>query len=287
MKAIPITGHTRIFGLIGHPVRHSLSPAMYNTLFARFEIDAVYLAFDVDPKNAQKVADLIRVMGLDGVNLTVPFKEAVMPLLNTTTTAAAEAGAVNVVIQTDGELVGFNTDGEGFIRALSEEAGPQIEGIHAIILGAGGAARAVASGLLDRKAARISILNRSQARAKQAASALKASFPDGRIDVGPLDAKAFGLIAGSAALVVNCTAGPAAPTIGTFEPKRLGGPQATWVDINYWMEVPPAQTRCEDAGVRFYDGLGMLAHQGALAFELFTGHPITGAELLTFLRGQK
>ena len=128
---------------------------MYNALFAKFGIDAVYLAFDVRPEEAHCVAEMIRVMGLVGVNLTVPFKEQIMVGLDDCTTAATEAGAVNVVTQIDGVLMGFNTDGEGFVRSLEEENGPDPKGLHAVILGAGGAARAVASGLLDRGASHI------------------------------------------------------------------------------------------------------------------------------------
>ena len=285
MTRIPISGHTRIFGLIGHPVRHSLSPAMYNALFARFGIDAVYLAYDVHPDKAGQVSALVSVMGLAGVNLTVPFKEAVVPYLDTTTRAATEAGAVNVVTQLDGMLMGFNTDGEGFIRSLAEENGPDPSGLHAIILGAGGAARAVASGLLDRGTRQITILNRSTDRAEAAAAALRLGFPDAQIDVGSLTVEAFSTRAPEAQLVVNATAGPAAATIATLDPSPLAA-GASWVDINYWMDTPPARDSCEQAGVRFHDGLGMLAHQGALAFELFTGHPVTGAEVRAFLKEQ-
>jgi len=285
MRALPISGHTRIFGLVGHPVRHSLSPAMYNTLFERLSIDAVYLAFDIHPDNACQVGEMIRVMGLAGVNLTVPFKEAVVSQLDTTTNAASEAGAVNVVTHLDGTLMGFNTDGEGFVRSLAEEKGPSPDGLHAIILGAGGAARAVASGLLDRGAKRISILNRSEARASIAATALQNSFSGAQLDVGRLCIEDFENRATEARLVVNCTSGPAAATVATLSPDRLAT-GASWVDINYWMDDPPGRTACKDAGVQFHNGLGMLAHQAALAFELFTGHPVTGAELRTFLEEQ-
>ncbi|MGB0638736.1 MAG: shikimate dehydrogenase family protein, partial [Myxococcota bacterium] len=167
MRDTPISGHTRVFGLIGHPVRHSLSPSMYNSLFARFGIDAVYLAFDVNPDQAIKVTESIRVLGLVGVNLTVPFKEQIVADLDHMTIAAKEAGAVNVVTHIDGQLTGYNTDGEGFIRSLKEEEGPSPEGIHAVILGAGGAGRAIASALLDHGASKITMMNRSLVRAQR------------------------------------------------------------------------------------------------------------------------
>jgi shikimate dehydrogenase len=282
VKRSAISGHTRVFGLVGHPVRHSLSPAMYNALFDRFDIDAVYLAFDVHPDQANKVADLVRVMDLAGVNLTVPFKETLLPHLNSATAAAREAGAVNVVTQMDGTLMGYNTDGEGFVRSLAEEGGPDPSGIHAIVLGAGGAARAVASGLLDRGAERITFLNRTQSRAVSAAKALAHTYKQATVDVAKLSAEDFAAHATSARLVVNCTSGPAAEVVADFDPGALG-PSASWVDINYWMDDPPCQRTVASAGHQFHNGLGMLAHQGALAFELFTGYPATGSELRAFL----
>lgn len=282
MKRDRITGHTRVFGLVGHPVRHSLSPAMYNTLFERFGIDAVYLAFDVHPNQADRVADMVRIMDLAGVNLTVPFKEAVLPALDHATEASWEAGAVNVVTQMEGSLMGYNTDGEGFVRSLTEEGGPSPKGIHAVILGAGGAARAVASGLLDRGADRITFLNRTTSRAEAAAETLSSTHQSAAYAVGDLSPKAFESMANAAQLVVNCTSGPARETVAEFDPRVLNQ-EASWVDINYWMTDPPCEAKVADCGRRFHNGLGMLAHQGALAFELFTGYPATGAELRAFL----
>ncbi len=282
MSRIPISGHTRVFGLVGHPVRHSLSPAMYNTLFARLEIDAVYLAFDVHPAEADRVADMVRIMDLAGVNLTVPFKERVLPNLDQATAASWEAGAVNVVTQMDGALMGYNTDGEGFVRSLEEENGPSPDGLHAVILGAGGAARAVASGLLDRGAESIVFLNRTEQRASAAAETLSAAYPHAGIDIDGLSPDAFQTRARDVGLVVNCTSGPAADTVARMDPGVLDG-SASWVDINYWMHDPPCEAAVRESGRRFHNGLGMLAHQGALAFELFTGYPATGAELRTFL----
>ena len=278
----PITGHTQVFGLVGHPVRHSLSPALYNSLFAKFDIDAVYVAFDVNPDEAERVADLVRTMGLVGVNLTVPFKERIIDELDGLTAAAEKSGAVNVVAQIDGSLMGHNTDGEGFIRSLKEEDGPSPADMHALILGAGGAARAVAFSLLDHGASKITFLNRTKSRAVRAADSLKSVFPNSLFDVRSLDSDAFADAAASAQLVVNCTTGPAYDVVADLRLDTLV-PTASWVDINYWMANPPAQSACNERGIRFHDGLGMLAHQGALAFELFTGHPVTGTEVRRFL----
>lgn len=276
-----ISGDTKVFGLIGHPVRRSLSPAMYNELFRRFGIDAVYLAFDVAPRDAEKVAQAIRTLDLVGVNLTVPFKERVLPDLDHLTLAAEEAGAVNVVVHSDGALHGYNTDGEGLMRRF-DEIGVSLVGTRAVVLGTGGAGRAVASALLDRRAAEVVLLNRTVSRAEATIQALEARFQGARLEAAELKASAFHALAAGADLVVNCTAGEAAPLIASFDASVLarGG---TWVDINYWMDAPPQQARCAELGLRFEDGTGMLVHQGALAFELFTGNPVEGATLQQIL----
>ncbi len=286
MRDNAISGHTRIFGLIGHPVRHSLSPAMYNALFERFGIDAVYLAFEVDPNRASEVANIIRVMGLEGVNLTVPFKERLIDEMNTVSEDAKATGAINVILHRANELTGHNTDGEGFVRSLAEDNGPELDGITAVILGAGGAARAVASGLISNGARHIHLLNRTRERAQETANALLSCFPDAQISVDSLTEDAFAAHAHDARLVVNCTSGAASDTIAHFDPGLLAS-DAAWVDINYWMATPPCQNACEAAGVRFHDGLGMLAYQGALAFELFTGQAVAGSEVKALLAGLK
>jgi len=257
---------------------------MYNALFERFKIDAVYLAFEVDPDHSSNVATIIRVMGLAGVNLTVPFKERLVDQMDDMSAHAKTTGAINVIIPRGDQLVGHNTDGEGFVQSLLDENGPRLNGITAIIMGAGSAARAVASGLLSRGAQRIHLLNRTPSRAQEAAEALLKGFPNALITVDSLNASAFSALANDAQLVVNCTSGAAAEEIALFDPKQLA-PGASWVDINYWMESPPCQDACAAAGVRFHDGLGMLAYQGALAFELFTGQPVAGSEVKALLAG--
>lgn len=278
-----ISARTRVFGLIGHPVRHSLSPAMYNELFGRYGLDAVYLAFDVPPERAGRVADAVRTLDLVGVNLTVPFKERVLPELDQATVAAEEAGAVNVVIQQDGVLKGYNTDGEGLVRYL-EQQGVGIAGRRAVILGAGGTGRAVASALLDRDAAGVVLLNRTLARAQVAVGALERRFGHVDLDAGPLTPQAFAAVAPGAGLVINCTAGGGAEVVATLDPTRLL-PGTTWIDVNYWMDELPQRQACLAHGVDFHPGLGMLVHQAALAFELFTGHPVEAAALQAILGG--
>lgn len=277
-----ITAQTRLYGLIGHPVRHSLSPAMYNELFRRFGLDACYLAFDVDPQRANEVGQAIRTLDLVGVNLTVPFKEKILPQLDHITLAAQEAGAVNVVIGVDGWLTGYNTDGEGLVCALLEHGVKDLHEREVVVLGAGGTARAVSAALLDRGIQRLALLNRTVERAEDAARALGRVARNVAVETGPLSAAEFREQARGARLVINCTSGPAAETIANFDPGILGT-EALWVDANYWMKEPPLMGRCQELGVDFMTGHGMLLHQGALAFELFTGHPVSASVIREFL----
>lgn len=270
-----ISGRTRTFGLIGHPVRHSLSPAMHNELFRRKGVDAIYVAFDARPEDAGGVAPAIRTLALAGANLTVPFKERVIPDLDRLSPEARLAGAVNVVVREDGALVGHNTDGAGYVTALEEEMGVTPAGRSAVILGAGGTGRAIAAALAGRGATSIHILNRTVERAEQACTALADSFPGCSWTAGPLSAESFSAAAPHAHIVVNCTSGEAGPRVSTLDVDRLH-PGTVWTDVNYWMSDPPRLVACAARGVRIQRGIGMLIHQGALSFRLFTGVEVDG-----------
>ncbi len=271
-----ISGHTRVFGLLGHPVRHSLSPEMHSTLLRELGIDGVYVAFDVDPARAHLVGDAIRTLDLVGVNLTVPFKTAILPQLDHVTGAALEAGAVNVVTQLEGTLSGTNTDGIGLYLALQEEHGFQASGAHCTILGAGGAARAIAAHLASVGATRIELHNRTAARAQEACAHLANFYPHTTFVPRPLGQLP------ACELVVNALGGGAEAAVAALDIRPLP-PHAIWCDINYWMDAPPQLAACAARGLRCSDGLGMLIHQGALSFELFTGHPVDPGRIRSFL----
>lgn len=277
-----ISGRTRIFGLVGHPVRHSLSPVMHSALFSRLGIDAVYVAFDVNPDRADRVADALRTLDVVGVNLTVPFKERILPHLDHLTLAVQEAGAANVVINVEGHLTGYNTDGEGFLAAVAEEHDFEPARQACCILGAGGAARAVAAALAVRGASRVTLFNRSPDRAKLACQQL--AERTGRSVFLPeiLENDAFARASADAALVANCLGGDSVAVVEALPIAQLG-PGTVWIDTNYWRERPPKLAACAARGLRSSTGLGMLMHQGALSFELFTGHPIDVDELREIL----
>ncbi|MFT5459809.1 MAG: shikimate dehydrogenase [Myxococcota bacterium] len=257
-----ITGHTPVFALLGDPVQHSLSPAIHNAWFAHHGLDGVYVAIPV-PSDAGSIGPALRDLCFAGVNLTVPHKGAVLDVLDSIGPLARAAGAVNTVVRRGSGLHGANTDAEGFVRAWVE-AGGSPGGAHAVILGAGGAARAVAAGLAGHGATAIVILNRSPV----ALSPLKAAYPrtvftSGRLTDLPRHAS-------TADLVVNATPGGARSSVAALSTDGLR-PSAFWCDLNYWDPAPPQLASCRAMGLRTLTGHSMLVHQGALSFSLFTG----------------
>lgn len=265
-----IEASTRVFGVLGRPVRHSLSPRMHNAWFQAAGIDAVYLAFQVPDGVDAGLGASIRRLGLAGVNLTVPFKATVVPELDAMSPLARVLGAVNVVVVRDGRLEGTNTDAEGFARAFEEEMGPLPAGGRAMVLGAGGAGRAVAAGLASRGLGEVLVANRTLARAEEACARLGTLDTATRFAPVALDPDTFGSLAPSLDLVVNATAGGARDAVEALPVDGLRS-GAAWSDINYWMDAPPRLDKLRALGVRFQDGVGMLVHQGALSFLEFTG----------------
>jgi shikimate dehydrogenase len=274
-----ITGATRVYGLVGHPVRHSLSPAMHNELFRRCGVDGVYVTFDVAPERAGSVVAAVRALALAGVNLTVPFKERVLPDLDDLGEEARLAGAVNVVVRReDGALVGHNTDGAGYVDALRAELDLGVEGEDVAILGAGGTGRAVAAAVAAAGAGRVTLYNRTPGRAERGVDALSRRFDGTAFDACALAADAFAARAGGHTRVVNCTSGPGAPLVDALPVDALP-PGCAWTDANYWMADPPRLAACARRGLRIQRGIGMLIHQGARSFAHFTGHSV-GAETI-------
>ena len=264
-----ISGATRVYGVVGHPVTHSLSPAIHNAWFAEHGIDALYAAFSVQPERAADVVLSLRTLGLAGANLTVPFKQVVIGGLDEVVGLAGVLGAVNTVVATDGRLVGHNTDAVGFVAGLEAEFGDRVSGRRVVVLGAGGAGLAVGAGLAQAGAAEVTWLNRSAPRAEAAVRTCAPAFPDTRFVAGPLDAMGF-RAAAHASVIVQATSGPGAQAVARFDPDVV--PQdAVWCDLNYWMDAPPLFAALRARGVAVQDGLPMLVHQAAWAFRHFTG----------------
>jgi shikimate dehydrogenase len=271
-----ISGRTQLTGVIGWPIAHSVSPAMHNAAFRALGLDWCYLPFAVHPARLPDALRGIRALGLRGINATVPHKEALLALVDSLTPAARAIGAVNTVSLANDTIVGHNTDAQGFLRALGD-VGFSPAGSTALILGAGGAARAVAYALATA-GAKVKVLNRTPGRAQALAADLGArlagDLPTGASLVGDnLDENILRREAKQAKLVVNATTLGMWPLVDSSPwPPAVPFPSdALLFDLVY----NPRQTRfcqlAQASGAQTLDGLRMLVHQGAEAFELWTG----------------
>ncbi|GAB4389699.1 MAG: shikimate dehydrogenase [Thermodesulfovibrionales bacterium] len=255
-----IGARTRVTALLGYPVEHSLSPAMHNAAFESLGLDYCYVAFPVRPDRLRDAVAAIRALPLAGANVTVPHKENVMPLLDEIDSEAAFIGAVNTVVNRGGRLLGYNTDGRGFMKGL-EEAGVSVEGKNVLIVGAGGGSRAI-SYYISEKASGLSLFDIDADKAARLAHDLGVI----RTNVRRLDALS-GLDAFD--VVINAT------PLGLKESDPLPfdaaalGPEQVAGDLIY-RETPLLRTAA-GRGCRTFHGLGMLLWQGVLAFELWTG----------------
>jgi shikimate dehydrogenase len=253
-----IDGRTRVYGILGRPVAHSLSPAMHNAAFAHLGLKAVYVPFEVADL-PQAVAGL-RGLRIAGVSVTIPFKEEILPLLDEVVGPAARMGAVNTVVNQDGRLVGHNTDWLGAVTALKEHI--VLEDRRVLILGAGGAARAIVYGL-RAEGARVSLTDVEWPKAERLARELGAEA------LTPKEAEDC-----PAEILINATPVGMEPRTGEipFPPEALGRFRLV-MDIVYRPLQTRLLTEATARGCEVVDGLRMLIHQGAAQFSLWTGRP--------------
>jgi shikimate dehydrogenase len=259
---VVISARTRVAGVIGSPVRHSLSPLIHNAAFAAAGLDWTFVAFDVAPGAAGIALDGMRALGLGGLSVTMPHKADAAAAVDERSPEADLLGAVNCIVPTDGgRLYGDSTDGPGFLRALAD-AGVDPHGRRCCVVGAGGAARAVVLALAGAGASDIAVVNRTNERAERA------------VELAPAVARAAGPQAvGAADLVVNATpVGMGDDDSLPFEPRLLRRGQIV-ADLVYEPVETPLLAAAAAAGCRMIDGLGMLIHQAGLAFEAWTGEP--------------
>jgi shikimate dehydrogenase len=260
---------TQLYGIFGFPIGHSLSPLMHNTAFAHHQLDAVYLPFGVHPGQLESAVKAINALQMGGVNVTIPHKQAVIPWLDELSSEARLIGAVNTIHWRDGRLYGYNTDGIGFLRAL-EESGCDVGGRTVLLLGAGGAARAIAVQLCLARIQRLYVANRTPGRAEELAAFLKESFPATDINVTAMGESYLSAHLPHIDIVVNAT------SVGMHPHDQLPLPVAELssrhvvCDIVYRPLHTPLLRAAQRQGARIVDGLGMLLHQGAKAFEIWT-----------------
>lgn len=252
-----ITGATRVVGIIGEPVGHSRSPAMHNAAFEALGLDWVYVAFPVLRGQGAAAVRSVATLALAGLNVTMPHKADAATACDDLSSEAAALGAVNTVVNADGTLVGHSTDGDGFLRALDDE-GITVSKRRAVVVGAGGAARAITHAL-GRVGAHVTVAARRSDAARTAASLA----PDGvAVGLDELDVERFDLVVNATPLGMDGEPPP-------FDTTQLRTGQFVF-DTVYPVETPLLR-EARARGVRAAGGLGMLVHQGALSFSLWTG----------------
>lgn len=266
----------RIFGVIGDPISHSASPRMHHAACRYLGLSYCYLPFRVATADLPEMMSLIRQFNFLGVNVTIPHKESVIKYMDELDATAQKIGAVNTIVNKSGKLIGFNTDGDGLLMALQEEAQLNLSGLGVVIIGAGGAAKGIAYALLQAGVGSLTILNRNVARATALAAPLQKQFPSISILAEALDSSAGFDALHQADLVIQATSVGMAPNILESPLKNY-----EWVkpsQICYDIIYKPAQTRfmgeCTAQGARAIGGAGMLAGQGIEAFYLFTGQTV-------------
>lgn len=259
------------FAVIGNPIAHSLSPAMHQGGYRELGLEADYLRCEVEPHALPQAVQGLKALGFTGWNVTVPFKEQIIPWLDELTPEALRAGAVNTVkVMEDGRLLGHNTDGKGFVRSIQEELKPEKD-MQVVILGAGGAAKGIAMALLPYQV-KITLLNRTMERAQQLAELINSR--GGR---AVAEAWGPGEWLKSAQLIVQTT------SLGLKKEKypfSLEGisPETLVVDIIFNPWETPFLREARELGCRTLNGAGMLLYQGALAWEFWLGGqaPVAG-----------
>lgn len=269
-----VRGNTRILGVFGYPVEHSLSPPMHNAALARLALPYIYVPFCVAPDALERALQSLPALGIVGVNLTIPHKERALALVHEVTDEAREVGAINTVHCLDGRLIADNTDGRGFYRPL-REAGFDAAGRTAVIVGAGGAARSVVFQLARVGVETIWLANRTWERAERLGSAVAAAGY-GERRVRPLrlnDSTAVAEALRTADLLVNTSRVGMYPEVDELPPIPLQALQRNL--FVYDLVYNPIETRllqeARTRGCTILGGVKMLVYQGAAAFERWTG----------------
>ena len=264
----------RTVGIIGYPVHHSISPVFQQAAFDALRLNVVYQAWETPVEGLRERVGALRRESCLGANVTVPHKEAVLPLLDTLGASAQAVGAVNTIVNVQGRLSGYNTDVAGLRQALARE-GLDLGQARTVVLGAGGSARAAVFMLIEVGNHTISVANRSLPRAETLVRDLRQRAGHStQITALRYDDVAFAAALSTCDLLINCTSVGMSGS-GTEEelpaPVELLGPAAFVYDLVYNPPETALVRAARRRGIRAASGLGMLVHQGAAAFRLWTG----------------
>ena len=262
-------GETRLYSLFGQPVSHSLSPLMFNKTFEKLGLNRAYMAFDVSPERLGSAVDAAKSLSFEGFNVTMPHKAAILPLLDKIANGAREIGAVNTVVVNQSELTGHNTDGEGALKALRAH-GYEPKGKRIVVIGAGGAARAIGHSLAV-EADEITILDRTPSKARALADRTRGTA---KTLHGPLSRSELEQSVHGVSLVINATPVQTPLLFKTLGLQHNVLPKDTWIfDLAY------DKRDMGRASNKQIHPLEMLVQQAALSYELWLGQP-TPLELM-------
>jgi len=268
---VEINGSTKLTGILGYPVTHSVSPQMHNAAYAKLGLNYCYLPISVKPEDLERVLEGIRMLGFAGVNVTIPHKEAVVTHLDEVTKIARLIGAVNVILIQEGHLIGYNTDGPGFIDSLREDAGFDVAGKRAVVLGAGGGAKSVAMMLAQDGVKNLIISDLIYEKAENLCEYINSHFGIAPYAC-PSKSNELRKLVGNCDLLVNATPVGMHPKVNEcpLEDDYVIPGSAVVYDLVY----NPLETKllklAKKNGAKAVSGIGMLIRQGALAFSLFT-----------------
>jgi shikimate dehydrogenase len=263
------SGKTAVYGVIGDPIEHTLSPAMQNAAFESLKLDAVFLAFKITSGEVENAIRGIRSLGIRGLNVTMPDKSSVIPFLDEVDETAKVLDSVNTILNDNGKLRGFSTDGAGAHRAL-EENGVTLAGKKLVLLGAGGAAKAIAY-TLAKEVKELVLLNRTPTKTDALAESINRKFHK-KVTSGPLSSSAIQQNLKTADILINATSVGMHPHAADsiVKPEWLK-PNLTVMDIVY----NPLETKlardAKAADAQVISGVEMLIYQGAASFEIWTG----------------
>ena len=265
-------------GVIGYPINQSLSPAMHNAALQAMEFPFDYVAIEVKPGELEATLHALPEKKFLGINITLPHKQRALALMDEVSDHACFLGAINTVIIRDEKLYGCNTDGPGFVTAVKEEFGVAVKNLHVLVLGAnGGAGRAIAAQCVLEGSPRITLAGRNEAAIRQQAESLSRHLPHQtehtHIQTTSLETESLARVMRDVDLVVNATSVGMNKNDPSLIPSSLFRPNQFLYDTIYLSDRTALMQAASHAGARSANGLSMLLHQGALAFELWFEHP--------------
>lgn len=264
-----LSGSAKVLGIIGHPVKHSLSPLMQNAALAACGLDYIYVPFEVASENLGVAITGLKALGVAGFNVTIPHKTAVMSYLDDLDESAVAAGAVNTVKNDSGRFIGYNTDGDGLVRSLAEDLDFVARNSSIVIIGAGGAARGAIAALCRAGARRIVIANRSHDRAIELASVMSARFSGTKLSIATGYDDLQECLPNIDLLINTTSLGMNSENIPFLSLPSLSRTARVY-DMVYSPCVTPLLSEAAALGLKGANGLGMLAAQGELAFTIWT-----------------